>query len=203
MIRRVVAVALLALAVTSCTAPATTAPPAPQTSAAAFAPLPAAVSLPRFDVSSSLIRTGLDALGAPEVPPVTEPMQASWWGDSPPPGQPGAAVLLGHVDGQIGGLAGQPGIFHRIHELRPGDEVIVDRVAADPVVFVVERVKTWPKAAFTAGRDGEPTEATHEVYDSTGITRQELRLVTCGGPFDRAARSYRDQIVVFAVAKGA
>jgi hypothetical protein len=30
----------------------------------------------------------------------------------------------------------------------------------------------------------------------------ELRLVTCGGAFDRAARSYVDDVVVFAVLAG-
>ncbi len=28
----------------------------------------------------------------------------------------------------------------------------------------------------------------------------ELRLITCGGDFDRAARSYRDNLVVYASA---
>jgi hypothetical protein len=36
------------------------------------------------------------------------------------------------------------------------------------------------------------------VYSPTPFA--ELRLVTCGGTFDRAARSYRDNIVVYAVA---
>jgi hypothetical protein len=52
--------------------------------------------------------------------------------------------------------------------------------------FIVERVERHPKDAF-------PTEA---VY---GHTRDaQLRLVTCGGEFDRSTRHYVDNIVVFA-----
>ena len=42
-------------------------------------------------------------------------------------------------------------------------------------------------------KDDFPTKA---VYGPT--PRAELRLITCGGVFDRSARSYEDNIVVFA-----
>ncbi len=53
--------------------------------------------------------------------------------------------------------------------------------------FVVIRVERVPKAEF-------PTAA---VYGDTA--GPELRLITCGGVFDRAARSYRDNVIVYAV----
>ena len=53
--------------------------------------------------------------------------------------------------------------------------------------FAVTRVREVAKAQF-------PTAA---VYAPT--PRPELRLITCGGRFDRAARSYVDNIVVEAV----
>jgi hypothetical protein len=55
------------------------------------------------------------------------------------------------------------------------------------LVFRVQRVQRYPKDEF-------PTEA---VYFPT--LNRELRLITCGGEFDRSVRSYRDNVVVFAV----
>ena len=54
------------------------------------------------------------------------------------------------------------------------------------LIFRVQRVERYPKDKF-------PTEA---VYVPT--LNRELRLITCGGDFDYARGSYRDNIVVYA-----
>jgi hypothetical protein len=64
--------------------------------------------------------------------------------------------------------------------------VLVDRADGTTARFAVTRVERHAKDAF-------PTD---EVYGPTPDA--QLRLVTCGGEFDRAARSYRDNVVVFA-----
>jgi hypothetical protein len=53
-------------------------------------------------------------------------------------------------------------------------------------IFRVETVRQYPKDDF-------PTEL---VYGHTD--HAALRLITCGGTFDRSQRSYRDNIIVFA-----
>ncbi|WP_241832795.1 class F sortase [Amycolatopsis sp. CB00013] len=116
---------------------------------------------------------------------MTTPMQAGWYEPGPAPGQTGPAVIVGHVDG-----ASQPGIFYRLHELAPGDRVTVERADGSVVTFVVRRTIHAPKDRF-------PTK---EVYGRTA--GPELRLITCGGSFDRAARSYRDNVIVFAQLDG-
>jgi hypothetical protein len=50
----------------------------------------------------------------------------------------------------------------------------------------VDEIRVVPKTDFP----------TFDVYSNTD--GPELRLITCGGPFDSAARSYLDNIVVFA-----
>lgn len=147
--------------------------------------LPIAVHIPKLDASSSLIELGLDADRRMQTPPVTTPMQAGWYEPGPAPGQTGPAVIVGHVDG-----AHQPGIFYRLHELTPGDRITVDRADHSTVTFVVRRIIHAPKDHFP----------TMEVYGRTA--GPELRLITCGGPFDRAARSYRENIIVFARLEG-
>ena len=158
------------------------------------APDPTAITIPAIDAHSTLIPLGLTAEGALDVPPVDNPMQAGWYagadpyfdGDEYQPGEVGPAVIAGHVDGVIAGRKGQPGIFHRLRELKQGDEVLVDREDGSRLRFLVERVERHSKNDF-------PTE---QVYGPT--TRPELRLITCGGEWDPKARHYRDNWVVWA-----
>ena len=101
------------------------------------------------------------------------------------PGDVGPAVIGGHVDSRRG-----PGVFYALRSLRRGDAVTVTLSDGRTVRFTVTDLEEVPKSRF-------PTEA---VYAPT--PRPELRLITCGGTFDRAARSYRDNVVVDAVLDG-
>lgn len=154
----------------------TTTPAAPAAVAA-----PVEVSIPAIDATSSLVELGLNEDQTVQVPPVEEPMQAGWFTGAPKPGEPGPAVVLGHVNG-----GGQAGIFHRLHELAGGDEVLIRRADGTTARFVVSRVDRVPKDDF-------PTE---EVYGNTA--GPELRLITCGGAFDREEHSYVDNVIVYA-----
>lgn len=158
---------------------------------------PTAITIPKLGVTSSLIPLGLGANGELVPPPVTEPMQAGWYagkdsrvpegdGDEIQPGEPGPAVVAGHVDGVVNGRKGQPGIFARLHELAPGDEILVDRDGQTQLRFVVTEVQRYPKAAFPTQRVYGPTE------------RPELRLITCGGAFDRSSGHYVDNVIAWA-----
>ncbi|RZQ62772.1 class F sortase [Amycolatopsis suaedae] len=156
--------------------PATGAPPAGMPKAE-----PESIDIPRIGAHSTLVGLGLNADNTVQVPPVTEPMQAGWYTYGPTPGEVGPAVVLGHVDGNK-----QKGIFFRLHELVPGDEVTISRKDGTVARFVVDRVDQVAKKEF-------PTDA---VYGDTDAP--ELRLITCGGSFDRDARSYRDNVIVYA-----
>jgi len=75
-------------------------------------------------------------------------------------------------------------VFFRLRTLKPGDIIDVTRSDGRTVRFSVIAVALYPKDAF-------PTQA---VYGPT--SGPELRLVTCGGTFDRSVRSYEDNVVV-------
>jgi sortase (surface protein transpeptidase) len=182
--RVVVAVVVAATALlTGCAVPNISAPPLTTTSTVTSSSVvvPAEIDIPRIGATSSLVGLGLAADGTVEVPPVEAPMQAGWFTGAPKPGEPGPAVILGHVNG-----GGQAGIFARLHELAAGDEVLVRRTDGSVARFTVTRVDQVSKASF-------PTEA---VYGDT--KGPELRLITCGGTFDRSERSYRDNVIVYA-----
>lgn len=120
-----------------------------------------------------------DHAGALEVP--ADPQELGWFTGGAVPGQTGPAVVVGHVDSWQG-----PGVFWRLRDLHPGDPVDVPRSDGTIAHFAVDSVESFDKDAF-------PTE---RVYGPT--PGPALRLVTCGGAFDRGARSYLDNVVVFA-----
>jgi len=141
--------------------------------------LPVRLQIPAIAVSTPLVRLGRLPDGSIEVP--HDWNTAGWYDRGPRPGQPGPAVILGHVDSKTG-----PAVFFRLRALRPRDVVRVGLADDRILVFRVQRVERYPKDKF-------PAEA---VYLPT--LNRELRLITCGGDFDYAAGSYRDNIVVYA-----
>ena len=159
------------------------APPAPvllRGSAAPEGVAPVRVGIPAISVQNDLVDLGVDGAGA-LVPP-SDFASAGWFAKGPVPGEVGPAVIAGHVDSRSG-----PAVFFRLEELVAGDTVQVTRSDGRDVEFRVTRVAQYPKTDF----------ATEEVYGPT--TGPELRLITCGGTFDRSRRSYLDNVVVYAV----
>jgi len=142
-------------------------------------PVPVRVEIPRIGVASSLDRLGRAPDGT-----IQEPSRwavAGWYAPGTRPGDPGSAVILGHVDSKRG-----PAVFFRLRELRQGDTVTIRRVDGSSVRFVVQRTEQYPKDRF-------PTDA---VYYPT--LTPALRLVTCGGEFDATVGRYRSNLIVFA-----
>ena len=140
---------------------------------------PLRLTIPSIGVTTRLLRLGLEADGSMQVPVAFD--RAGWFAKGPTPGQVGPAVIAGHVDSRTG-----PAVFYRLRELRAGDTVQVERADGTRLRFVVEDARRYPKTSF-------PTAA---VFGPAPWAA--LRLVTCGGDFDRSARSYRDNLVVFA-----
>jgi Sortase domain len=158
--------------------PATSAPPrSPGIDAEAADPV--RVEVPAIGVDAPVIALGLDPSGALEVP--GNFAETGWWTGGPEPGEQGPAIIAGHVDSKRG-----PAVFYRLRELGVGDVVGVTRADGSRVEFTVQRIERHAKAAF-------PTES---VYASTAGA--DLRLITCGGEFDRTSGHYVDNVIVFA-----
>jgi len=192
-----VAVAVCTLALTGGCAAAgspSAAAPSPVPVLSTVTPAPAAVGvlpasppqrlvIPSISVDTGLIDLGLQPDGTMEVP--ADGSTAGWYVHSPTPGERGPAVLAAHVDWQ-----GDKGVFYDLRRTEPGDPIRVLRADGSTAAFTVQRVERYPKDDF-------PTEKVYGDVDSA-----QLRLITCGGEFDSAARSYRDNVVVYAVLTG-
>jgi sortase (surface protein transpeptidase) len=144
---------------------------------------PTELSIPALDVRSSLLTLGQAADGSLAAPPPGPTYdRAGWYRFSPRPGALGPAVIVGHIDSRSGG----PSVFFRLGELRSGDTVAITRADGTTAVFAVDDVRRFHKADF-------PTQL---VYGNTD--HAALRLITCGGPFDRSTGHYLDNVVVTA-----
>jgi hypothetical protein len=138
---------------------------------------PIRLRMPVIGVNTALQPLGLRADGTLQPPSAWQ--TAGWYDDGVTPGDPGPAVIAGHVDSISG-----PAVFYRLRQLRPGDLAVVQRRDGQMLTFVVDTVAVYPKSTF-------PTAA---VYGPTPLPT--LRLVTCTGDFDRQAHSYLDNLVV-------
>lgn len=184
--RRILAASVVVLALAGCghptdPAPAAAPPVVVSSSAAPTVADPVGIELPSVGASGRVLPVALDPDGSIQEPDVHRPELGGWYTEGPRPGEVGPAVVIAHVDGDH-----KPGLFYRLHELTPGAEVRVTRADGSVAVFVVDRVERHPKSAF-------PTAA---VYGD--VPGAELRLITCGGVFDRQARNYLDNWIVWA-----
>jgi hypothetical protein len=141
--------------------------------------LPRQITIPRIGVRTRIVRVGLTADRALDVP--ADGRVTGWWKGGSRPGEPGPAVIDGHVDAH-----GGPAVFFRLGALRTGDTIHIRRADGTTVRFAVRRVARYPKDRF-------PTRA---VYGAT--KRPTLRLITCSGAFDRTRGHYQDNTVVYA-----
>ncbi|WP_369389454.1 class F sortase [Streptomyces sp. CG1] len=149
--------------------------------------LPQRVDIPQLGVQAPVVSRGLDAQGAVDPPPFDQPGVVGWYGAGPEPGTRGAALLVGHVDTES-----RPAVFYKLSTLKPGNTVRVVRSDGKVAAFTIDDVRVLPRAGFDA----------HQAYGPHRPGRAELRLITCGGTFDRASRSYTANVVVSAYLTG-
>ena len=140
--------------------------------------MPARLEIPAIGVDSELMELGLQADGTMEVPPGGFP--AGWFNGAPTPGEIGPAIIAGHVDWT------GPGVFFNLRDLVPDDRISITRDDGTVAVFVVRQLEQFPKDEF-------PTDRVYGNLDFAG-----LRLITCGGSFNRTSGHYEDNIVAFA-----
>ncbi|GAA1575013.1 hypothetical protein GCM10009678_67140 [Actinomadura kijaniata] len=142
---------------------------------------PARLRIPDLGVDAEVMRVGQNDDRTVQVPPFARSDDVGWYEHGPAPGARGSSVMLGHYDD----LDGQA-VFFRLHRLKPGATVRVVRKDRRTAVFTVDAVERVPKWEFPRNR----------VYGD--VRYAGLRLVTCGGAYDKRDHSYRDNVIVYA-----
>ncbi|WP_328657574.1 class F sortase [Streptomyces sp. NBC_00334] len=157
----------------------------------AHAPLddarPQRLEIPGLDIDASVVARGLDAKGAIEPPPFDRPGTVGWYAAGAAPGAAGTALMVGHVDTET-----QPAVFYQLSTLEPGQTIRVARDDAEVAEFTVDDVQVLARDGFDA----------QQAYGPRDTGRSELRLITCGGTFDRTTGGYTANVVVSAYLTG-
>ncbi|MFJ4832128.1 class F sortase [Streptomyces sp. NPDC088747] len=141
---------------------------------------PVKITIPAIFIEAPVTGLDLDSKGRLGAPPLSRPKVVGWFRNGPSPGEAGTSLIVGHRDTDTG-----PAIFLNLNTLHRGDTVKVTRADRVTAVFTVDEVKKYAKDKFPDNK----------VYGTTN--RPELRLMTCGGSFDKK-HGYSANVVVFA-----
>ena len=146
-------------------------------------PLPLALRIDTIGVDAPLVSVGLEPDGAMEIP---DDVREIGWYDPDDlgvrPGTTGTAVFASHVDSRTQGR----GVLFELRQMRVGDTLDIDLEDGTTQTWVVTEVAQIPKVSMPL----------NEIFTWSGPPR--VVVITCGGEFDRSARSYVDNIVVYA-----
>jgi hypothetical protein len=142
---------------------------------------PTRIRIPGIRVNAPLTALGLDPTGRLAAPPERSRNLAGWYRGGAAPGEFGTAVIAGHVDNRQG-----PAVFYNLGALKRNEEVDVDRSDGMTAVFTIDAVEAFEARSFPNAK----------VYADTN--RAELRIITCGGGFDKRHGHYQGNVVVFA-----
>ncbi|MER5366006.1 class F sortase [Streptomyces sp. NPDC002722] len=149
--------------------------------------VPKRVEIPSIGIEAPVVARGLDKDGAIEPPSFDTPQTVGWYGDGTEPGAKGPALLVGHVDTET-----RPAVFYGLSAARPGAKIDITRADGTVAEFTVDDVQVFTRARFDADK----------AYGPRKDGRAELRLITCGGTFDRKTHSYDANVVVSAYLTG-
>ncbi|MCZ4119838.1 class F sortase [Streptomyces sp. H39-S7] len=142
---------------------------------------PTRVRIPSIRVNAPLTGLSLTSDGKLASPPETDRNLAGWYQDGTRPGSVGTAIIGGHVDTHSGRA-----VFYNLGALRKGSLIDIDRADGTVVRFTIDAVEAYTDKQF-------PND---KVYGAA--QRPELRLITCGGGFDKRRQRYLGNVVAFA-----
>ncbi|MFJ3819459.1 class F sortase [Streptomyces sp. NPDC090056] len=142
---------------------------------------PVRLRIPKIGVDAPFTDLQIGPSGALDAPPADDTNLVGWHASGTSPGERGTALIAGHLD-----TATAPAVFARLSELNTGDTFEVERVGGTTAIFLVDSVESFHKSDFPDRR----------VYDDTPAAL--VRLITCAGAYDRTAKDYTENLVVFA-----
>lgn len=98
------------------------------------------------------------------------------------PGQPGVALIAGHIDSAVQG----EGALYKLQQVKPGASITVIGQKGTTTRWKVTKLQVVLKSALPRG-----------LFVDSGPA--QLAVVSCGGPFDAATGHYLDNVIAWAV----
>ena len=146
--------------------------------------VPTHVDIPAVNLHAAVITVDLNADDSIGTPSLSNAKVAAWYDRSPTPGQAGSAIMDAHVDSSR--MSDYRGAFFYLGLAKPGMEIDVTRADTSVAVFTIDEVQAALKSQF-------PTD---KVYAATSYPA--LRLITCGGDYDKKTHEYLGNTIVYA-----
>ena len=159
--------------------PTVTPTPKPVVPTATPSAAPRTIEISKIGVNAPIKPVGTKATGEMDEP--DGPFDVAWFKGSPVPGDPGNAVLTGHLDWR--GPPPRPAVFWELKRLAPGDEIVV-RTERGPLTFRVESSVLY-----------ETRNAPVEQILGWAMGKV-ITIVTCEGTFIPEGRDYTHRRVV-------
>ncbi len=159
--------------------PVTLLPLAPERVAQPAAPpRPSRLSIPRLGINSHVEGLGLDNQG--NLPAPSALKDVAWYAGGPAPGEPGGAIISGHL-----GVRPGQAVFWDLDMIRRGDSIVVILGDGTRVTFIVDGARTYARTAKVP-----------KLFSSDGSP--ELWLITCSGRWDYGRSTYDSRLVIHA-----
>jgi len=144
--------------------------------------LPRYIKIPEIGVYARIKQTGITKNGAVAAP--SNINDVSWFNESARPGNPnGSSLLLGHVSGWTAS-----GVFKKIDKLTAGSRIEIDKGSGEKLMYEVTRTEKVPVDQLDMSK----------ILASEVVGEHDLKLITCGGKYDRESKEYTDRVIVYA-----
>lgn len=141
---------------------------------------PARIAIPSIGVNTTVEQVGQKADGSMAAP--NSFATVGWYKLGAKPGQPGNAVMAGHVNNALT----KSGVFEHLSEVTLGDTITVTDASGRTLTYTVYETHQYHT----------DTAPATEIFTANGPS--QLVLITCDGAWDPIARSYDKRFVVYA-----
>ena len=142
-------------------------------------PTPTRLLIPRINVDAVVEARGLDANRNMDIPKSFR--DVAWYRLGPAPGEPGNALINGHVNWWTGDA-----VFTRLNQVRAGDEITVVRADGGTVHFKVDGTRVVDANARIVS-----------LFEPSSVAT--LTLITCTGVWNPLTQSNTQRLLVSAV----
>ncbi|HWT55436.1 MAG TPA: class F sortase [Candidatus Microsaccharimonas sp.] len=139
------------------------------------------IRIGKLGVWARVLQVGVTKDGALATP--SNVFDTAWYKNSAKPGQPGAALIDGHVSSWT-----TNGVFYDIKKLVAGDDIEIERGDGKKFEFSVVKTVAYPKDSVDMKALMQPI-----VPGQPG-----LNLITCGGKYDSKQGEFTQRIAVYA-----
>jgi LPXTG-site transpeptidase (sortase) family protein len=142
---------------------------------------PMRLIIPSIAVDANIQSVGLFWNGDGSMGIPTNFTDVAWYNGGPLPGEPGSAVIDGHLDGKNVAQA----VFYKLGDLKVGDLVEVIDNKGKTLQFKVVGSKEYAYNATTT-----------DIF-AGDVSKARLNLITCAGDWDKATKLYSQRVVIF------